>query len=359
MEKDLYAILGVDRNSSFEEIKKAYRKLALKYHPDKNQGDKSAEDKFKEISMAYEILSDEDKRSKYNTFGHSFFNSGQDMSGDFSSRFGGFNDIFESFMGGFGFSGRNTQSRRSSLSPDIKITYSASIYDVIIGKTVSVNYQSQESCDSCKGQGFFTSNTCKSCNGRGSVRRSINGNIFLEQTCNFCKGLGSESVSCSKCHGSKFFSKNNTVSFKIPQGCSPMSSVRLSGKGNKIYHDKEYIYGDLYVVIDYSSTQNNITIKNGHLYMSIFVPIDKILANENVVVDIQCKQITLKLDSNKPSGYEYQINGSGTSANTDAFIKVFPSLPEKKITEDQKNELLEKWRHFYGSCTEKIKPKSI
>ena len=209
--RDYYEVLGVDRNADDATLKKAYRTLAKKYHPDTNPGDKEAEAKFKEASEAYAILSDPDKRRQYDQFGHSAFEGGGagggfggfDFSGaDFSDIFGGggFEDIFSSFFGGGSSrrsSGQSAQQRGSSLQYNVTVDFK----DAAFGTKVDVSYAHDEACDTCAGTGGSGTKTCPTCGGRGQVARG-NGFFQMASTCPTCGGSGRIIENpCSSCHG--------------------------------------------------------------------------------------------------------------------------------------------------------------
>src|SRR5210317_1978104 len=188
--KDFYDVLGVNKSASPEEIKSAYRKLAVKYHPDKNPGDKAAEDKFKEASEAYGILSDKNKKDNYDNFGHAAFENGGGGQGGFGG-FGGFNgsdfsDIFEDFFGDFGVGGRRTSKRNSSnRGSDLRYDLSISLEEAYLGKKQNIQFSSSEKCNTCKGSGSkpgFSADRCTYCGGNGKVR-SNQGFFTVQQTC--------------------------------------------------------------------------------------------------------------------------------------------------------------------------------
>jgi molecular chaperone DnaJ len=238
-QRDYYDILGVSKSASQDELKKAYRKLAMQHHPDKNPGDKKAEEKFKELSHAYDILSDEQKRAAYDRFGHDAFTQGgmggagggAGMGGfDFASS--GFADIFEDLfgMGGGrrGQAGGNSQTRGNDLRYNLQI----SLEDAFKGKQETIKVTTSASCDTCSGSGSEKGSqpvTCSTCSGTGRVRAS-QGFFTIERTCTSCQGMGKIIKNpCKTCAGSGRVRKDKTLSVKIPAGVEDGMRIRLSG----------------------------------------------------------------------------------------------------------------------------------
>ena len=246
--RDYYEVLGVDKKASATEIKKAYRKLAMKYHPDKTKGDKAAEEKFKEASEAYEVLSDEAKRQRYDQFGHSglegtFGSGGFDWSdfthaSDFSDIFGdgGLGSIFENLFGG-GF-GSSRRSRRSNVGEDVQISLSLTLEEIAKGIDKKIKINLQDTCPSCNGSGSSDGKvrTCPQCNGNGQVRqmtRSLFGHMQTVVTCPSCHGEGKIIENkCSNCGGEGRIKKAKTINVHIPAGVAEGQYIRLRGSGN-------------------------------------------------------------------------------------------------------------------------------
>ena len=202
--RDFYDVLGVNKNASPEELKSAYRKLAVKHHPDKNPGDKTSEDKFKEASEAYGILSDNEKKQNYDNFGHAAFENGGGRQG---GGFGGadFSDIFEDFFGDFGGGGKS-RSRRSSdnRGSDLRYDLSITLEEAYLGKKQDIKFSTTEKCNTCKGNGSkpgYSPDKCTYCGGNGKVR-SNQGFFTVQQTCPQCNGNGEEITNpCNNCNG--------------------------------------------------------------------------------------------------------------------------------------------------------------
>jgi len=253
--KDYYEVLGLERNCTLSEIKSEYRKLARKYHPDVNGGNPESEEKFKEISEAYAVLSNEDKRRQYDQFG---FNKNLFDGFDFGSVFSefGFGDIFDNIFGsGLGsvFSGGRRSSRRkrgSDIGTGVKISFKESAY----GVKKTVEYNADDICDTCKGKGSTTEDgivTCRECGGSGSVRiarQTFIGNIVTTSTCRICGGSGKIiKEPCKNCRGKGYRAVKKKVELNIPGGIHDGDSLRISGKGNSL--GKDSVNGDLLVTV--------------------------------------------------------------------------------------------------------------
>jgi len=223
--RDYYDVLGVNKSASPEDIKSAYRKLAVKYHPDKNPGDKAAEDKFKEASEAYGILSDKSKKENYDNFGHAAFENGGGGQGGFGG-FGGFggsdfSDIFEDFFGDFGGGGRRNNKRSSSnRGSDLRYDLSITLEEAYSGKKQNIQFSSSDKCGTCKGNGSkpgFSADRCTYCGGNGKVR-SNQGFFTVQQTCPQCSGSGEEITNpCSDCGGNGVKQTSKKISVTIPR----------------------------------------------------------------------------------------------------------------------------------------------
>ncbi|MGD8520009.1 MAG: molecular chaperone DnaJ, partial [Desulfobacterales bacterium] len=246
--RDYYEILSVNRNATEDELKASYRKLALKYHPDRNPGDKEAEEKFKEAAEAYEVLRDPEKRSLYDQFGH------QGLEGTGFSGFGGFEDIFSSFSDifedFFGFGTRRRSRSRAQRGADLRYDLPLAFMEAAFGTETEIEIQKMESCPECHGSGSEPGTqpeTCRHCGGVGQVSRS-QGFFTVRTTCPTCRGNGQTITHpCAKCHGSGQVMVNKTVSVKIPAGVDHGSRLRLNGEGEAGNYGGPP--GDLYVFI--------------------------------------------------------------------------------------------------------------
>ncbi len=248
--RDYYEILGVGKNASQDEIKKAYRKLAMQYHPDRNPGNKEAEEKFKEAAEAYEVLNNADKRAKYDRYGHSGLRGGEDYHGfnnvndifsHFSDIFGGAfggSSIFDDFFGG-GSSQRNRQRSSGIPGSDLKITLKLTLEEIATGTTKKVKIKKNNKCEICNGSGAKSSGsfkTCSSCNGTGEIRqvsKSIFGQFVNISACNNCGGTGKViSDPCLNCHGDGRVYGESTIKINVPAGVYDGSYMTIRGEGN-------------------------------------------------------------------------------------------------------------------------------
>lgn len=250
MKVDYYETLSVSRSASGTEIKKAYRKLAMKYHPDKNQGDKKAEEQFKSCTEAYEVLSDEKKRQIYDTYGHDGLkSSGYSGPGSAEDIFSSFGDIFGDI---FGFGGGRSQARRNGPIPgnDLRYDVEISFMEAVHGVEKEIKLSKNETCSTCDGTGSRPGSTpevCPGCNGRGQVIRS-QGFFQMSSTCPQCRGEGVIITQpCTDCHGQGLREKSKTVSLKIPAGVDTGARMRLRGEGEGGRRGGPA--GDLYVII--------------------------------------------------------------------------------------------------------------
>ena len=251
--RDYYEVLGVDKGASKDDIKKAYRKLAMQYHPDRNPGDKSAEEKFKEAAEAYEVLHDDDKRAKYDRFGHQGLHGAQDFGGfnNVNDIFSHFSDIFGGAFGGGGssifddfFSGGSSSHRggaRASGTPgsDLKVVLKLNLNEIATGTTKKIKIKKYSKCSSCNGTGAKSQNdfkTCNVCNGAGEVRqvsKSVFGQFVNIAPCQNCNGTGKIiSAPCSTCHGDGRTYAESTIKINVPAGVHSESYMTMRGEGN-------------------------------------------------------------------------------------------------------------------------------
>ncbi len=246
--RDYYDILGVNRNASDEDIKKNYRRLALKYHPDRNPGDKEAEERFKEAAEAYEVLRDPEKRQMYDHYGYAGL-QGTGFQGfrGFDDIFSSFGDIFEDF---FGFGGGSRSRRRASKGADLQYELKISFLDAAFGVEKELEVAKVETCYGCEGSGVeigFQKEVCRACRGSGQIVRS-QGFIRIGTTCPHCGGLGEVITHpCKKCRGTGRIQVTKKINVKIPPGVNSGLSLRLNGKGERSSNGGPP--GDLYVQI--------------------------------------------------------------------------------------------------------------
>jgi molecular chaperone DnaJ len=343
MSKDYYKILGVEKSASDDEIKKAYRKAAMKWHPDKNPDNPEAESKFKEAAEAYDILSNPEKKNNFDRFGTV---DGFAGGNPFGSNFGhGFNmdDIFSQFgdiFGGFGGGRRQQQQRRKG--SDLRVKINVTIDEVLKGGTKKIRYKRQDSCDSCSGKGGTNVKNCLPCNGTGQrvvVQNTPFGQIKSQTTCPDCQGSGKQiQDTCRVCHGAGTQMKDQTVEIEIPKGISSGMQLTMHGFGN---HIKDGTPGDLHIFVEeikefYFKREGPNLIVDKEISV-----IDAILGNQ-IKVKTPHGEIPITIDPGTESGRTIRITGKGVPdlnyGTGDLFVKVEIKIP-KTITEEEKEIL--------------------
>ncbi len=347
--RDYYEVLGVNKSAQKEEIKKAYRKLALKYHPDKNKGEKGAEEKFKEASEAYHVLSDDKRKASYDQFGHAAFQgtSGQGGFGnfDFSSSF---SDIFEDVFGDLGDFGFNTgrSRRRSNRGSDLRYDVSIDLKNAFTGTEKKIDYTTYKKCKTCSGSGAKPGSkpsACSYCGGQGKVRSS-QGFFTIQQTCPQCSGEGEKITNpCNNCSGMGKTQSSESVSVKIPKGVDDGTRIRLSGKGEA--GNKGGSNGDLYLFI---SVEPHSIFKRSeeNLYYELPVSIaDAALGTTVEVPSIDGGKTKIKIPSGTQSGKQLRLRGKGMpilrrNASGDLYIRIITEVPTS-LTKRQKELLSE------------------
>ena len=351
--RDFYDVLGVQKNASPEELKSAYRKLAVKYHPDKNPGDKSAEDKFKEASEAYGILSDQEKKQNYDNFGHAAFEGGGGRQGGGFGGFGGadFSDIFEDFFGDFGGGGRSNSRRNSSnRGSDLRYDLSISLEEAFEGKKQDIKFSTTEKCNTCKGNGSRPGSSpdrCSTCGGNGKVR-SNQGFFTVQQTCPQCAGSGEEITDpCTNCNGLGSKQTSKKLSVTIPKGVDDGTRIRLAGKGEA--GTKGGTSGDLYLFINVHS-HDLFKRSDENLFFEFPISIaDAALGTTIEIPTIDGGRAKIKIPDGTQSGKQFRLKGKGMpyirgSGNGDLYVQVNTEVPIS-LNKAQK-ELLEKFREI-------------
>tara|TARA_B100001250_G_scaffold186438_1_gene160249 strand:- start:1119 stop:2258 length:1140 start_codon:yes stop_codon:yes gene_type:complete len=361
---DYYELLGIKKGATEDEIKKSYRKLAVKYHPDKNPGNKSAEDKFKEISEAYEVLSDTEKRSKYDQFGHAAFGPGSRSSrgGGFHDPFDIFKDVFSGSGGGSGSSifedlfGGTRRSGGSNRGSDLRYDMELTFEEAVKGCEKIININKLDSCNSCKGSGAADGgrNTkCSTCDGQGQIIQS-QGFFSVQQTCPRCKGTGSTiDKPCNKCSGEGRTKKSSKITIRVPAGVD--SGARLRSTGNGEAGILGGTPGDLYCVLHVK--EHEIFERDGDDLLCE-VPISFLQAT--LGAEIEVPTLNGKARINVPTGTQSgtilrlrdkgvkNIQGYGKG---DLHIRVIVEVPTR-LNSDQKAKLTE----FGELCDDKVNP---
>ena len=359
--RDYYEVLGVGRNATLDEIKKAYRQLAIKYHPDKNPGNKEAEEKFKEAAEAYSVLSDKDKRAKYDQFGHAGL--GGQPGPDFSGGFGDLNDIlnnlfgggFGGFSGGFGgFGGGRSQGpqQRVYRGRDIRVRVKLTLDEIARGVEKEISVEKNVPCPDCNGKGTRNSSdvkTCPACGGTGQIKRvanSIFGQTISYSTCQQCGGEGKIiSNPCHTCGGTGLVRKKCTVKVKIPAGVENGMQLTIRGEGHCAKNNG--INGDLLVLIEEVEHPELKRDGNNLHYTKVISVMDAILGSET---EIPCLDgpYRIKIEPGTQSGTVVRLRGKGLpSVNSygtgDLYVKLIVMIP-KKLTRNEK-ELFESIRN--------------
>ena len=349
--RDYYAILGTIKSASPEEIKKAYRKVAIKYHPDKNKGDKAAEAKFKEASEAYHVLSDKGRRTNYDQFGHAAFEgaggrggfSNFDFTSAFSDVFG--SDIFEDFFEGFEETRGRGRGRSSDFrGEDLRYDLSISLEDAYNGKKQEINFSSSDKCITCSGSGAEPGSkpvSCSTCGGHGQVRSS-QGFFTIQQTCPECAGSGEQiSSPCRECRGIGKKQTKKKIFTNIPKGVDDGTRIRLSGKGEAGI--KGGGNGDLYIFV---SIKNHSIFKRSEENLFFEFPIslaDASLGASVEVPTIDGGKAKVKIPSGTQNGKQFRLKGKGmpmirNKSYGDLYIQAITEVPVS-LTREQKSLL--------------------
>jgi molecular chaperone DnaJ len=329
MSKDYYSTLGVNKGATEEEIKKAYRKLSKKYHPDVNK-DAGAEDKFKEVSEAYETLSDSNKRSNYDRFGTADPRGGNPFGGGSGHGFS-MDDIFSQFgdmFGGNPFGGRQTRRKGS----DLRIKVVLNIDEILNGCTKTLKYKKKTSCGSCNGQGGHDVRTCLTCNGAGQRVVSQNtpfGQIRTQTTCPDCNGSGQQiSRKCGYCHGEGTTLTDSTVSVEIPAGASTGAQMGLQGYGHEVSGG---VSGDLYIIIE-EQLDSNYRREGNNIIVDKEISIVDAICGANVKVDTPRGELNIAVASGTDHGHLIRMSGKGIPDMNrgigDLYIKILVKIPK-------------------------------
>jgi molecular chaperone DnaJ len=342
--RDYYEVLGVAKGASRDEIKKAYRQLAIKYHPDRNQGDKDSEERFKEATEAYEILADERKRRAYDQYGFAGVNGmGQPTAQDFSTIFQGFEDIFGDFSGFFdSFFGSTGGRRRSSRGgfgqqgSDLRYDMELTFLEAVFGAKKEIAYARAERCDVCGGTGADKGTgrkLCPTCGGSGQVRRN-SGFFSIASTCPACNGEG-EIVErpCSTCRGTGLVRRNRTVTVTIPAGIEDGKRLSLAGQGDAGTNGARD--GDLYIFLRVQT--HELYERDGNdVYCAVAISFTQAaLGAEIVVTTLENKPVRVSVPAGTQNGKMLRLKGEGVpelhspSRRGDMYIKLIVKVPTK------------------------------
>lgn len=355
--RDYYEVLGVAKGATEKELKKAYRKLAIKYHPDKNPDDKDAEAKFKEAAEAYEVLNNPDKRARYDQYGHAglegggfgggFGGGGMNMDDIFSQ----FGDIFGSAFGGGGFGG-SRGGRRRSRGSNLRVRVKLTLEEIANGVEKKLKIQKNVGCNDCNATGAENGNlsTCQQCNGSGQTVQIVNtplGRMQTSATCNACGGQGEKATSaCGTCSGQGVVKKADEVSINIPAGVEDGMQLSVSGKGNAA--PRGGIAGDLIVLVE--EIPHEYLKRDGkNLHYDLYISYADAVLGSNPEIQTLSSKVKIKLEAGIQSGKILRLRGKGLPSvdrygTGDLLIHVNVWTPQE-LTKEQKT--------FFESCREK------
>ncbi|CAH7143585.1 chaperone protein DnaJ [Vibrio chagasii] len=366
--RDFYEVLGVSRDASERDIKKAYKRLAMKFHPDRNQGDESAADKFKEVKVAYEILTDPQKKAAYDQYGHAAFEQGgMGGGGGFGGGFGGgqgdFGDIFGDVFGDiFGGGRRGGGQQRAQRGSDLRYNMELTLEEAVRGVSKEIEVPTLVECDTCDGSGAkkgSSAQTCGTCHGHGQVQMR-QGFFAVQQTCPTCNGKGKIIKDpCNSCHGQGRKQKTKTLNVKIPAGVDTGDRIRLSGEGEA--GEQGAPAGDLYVQVHVK--EHNIFERDGNnLYCEVPVSFSMAALGGEVEVPTLDGRVNLKVPEETQTGRMFRMRGKGVKGVRgggvgDLIVKLVVETPVK-LSSRQKELLREFEETCGGEAASKHKPKS-
>ncbi|QTQ16864.1 molecular chaperone DnaJ [Treponema parvum] len=365
--RDYYEVLGVEKGASKDDIKKGYRKLAVKYHPDRNPGNKEAEEKFREATEAYEILSDDQKRPLYDQYGFAgvegmnqggtgYSHAFNDFSDLFGGMGGGFGDIFENiFGGGFGGSSKRRSSSDPAQGSSLRYDLDLGFKDAVYGTKIEIKFQHNEICESCHGTGCSAGSskkTCTSCHGEGQIRRSA-GFFAVQQTCPTCNGSGTIIENpCPLCHGSGVQVKSKKMTLSIPAGVDDGKRITIPHQGDAGANGGPS--GDLIVFLHVA--RHPYFERDGQdLYCA--VPVTMVQAAIGATINITSldeKKIEIKIPAGTPHGKVLRVKGegvpfTGSTRKGDLYVKIMVQIPQRMSS--QQRALLEEYLKMEGATT--------
>jgi molecular chaperone DnaJ len=345
--RDYYEVLGVSKGATKEEIKKAYRKQALKFHPDKNPGDKKSEENFKEAAEAYEVLSSEEKKARYDRFGHAgmsgsasgYGGAGMSMDDIFSS----FGDIFGDAFGGFGAFGGGRRGKRVNKGSNLRVKVKLNLQEISTGAEKKIKVNKYDTCDSCGGSGAADASdlaTCTTCHGSGHVTRLTNTMLGQMQTTSVCPTCGGEGKTitkkCPVCYGEGIVQKEEVIKINIPAGVGKGMQMTVGGKGNA--PRRGGVNGDLLVVIDEEEHPELIREGNDLIY-NLFVSIPDAVLGTHVEVPTVENNVKIKIEPGTQPGKILRLRGKGLPevngyGRGDLLVNVNVWIP-KSINKDE------------------------
>ncbi len=360
---DFYTLLGVDRSASADELKKAYRKLAMKYHPDKNPGDEAAEQKFKEVSEAYDVLKDDQQRAAYDQYGHAAFEGGTGgghPGGGMGGGMGGMSDIFDDLFGEFmgGRRGQRSDGGRAR-GQDLRYNMQITLEEAYEGKKAQIHVPSSVTCDTCSGSGASPGSqpvNCTTCGGNGRVR-AAQGFFSIERTCPTCHGRGQVIENpCSDCHGQGRVQKERTLAVTIPPGVEEGTRIRLAGEGEAGMRGGPA--GDLYIFL--SIEPHKLFERDGtELFCDVPISLTTAaLGGEMEVPTVGGGKVKVKVPEGTQTGKQFRVRGKGMPGlharrHGDLYIQIHVETPVG-LTKAQKDLL----KQFDDASSDKTNPES-
>ena len=345
--RDYYEVLGVSKEATKDEIKKAYRKQALKFHPDKNPGDKKSEDNFKEAAEAYEVLSNDEKKTRYDRYGHAAMGSngggfsGQGMTMD--DIFSSFGDIFGDAFGGFGGFGGGRRGRSVNKGSNLRVKVKLTLQEIAAGAEKKIKVNKYDTCDSCGGTGAANASslsTCSTCHGSGQVTRLTNTLLGQMQTTSICPSCGGEgkiiTKKCTTCYGEGIVQKEDIIKINIPAGVGKGMQMTVGGKGNA--PRRGGMNGDLLVVIDEEEHPELIREGNDLIY-NLFISIPDAILGTHVEVPTVDNNVKIKIEPGTQPGKILRLRGKGLPevngyGRGDLLVNVNVWIP-KNINKDE------------------------
>jgi molecular chaperone DnaJ len=353
--RDYYEVLGVSKEATKEEIKKAYRKQALKYHPDKNPGDKKSEENFKEAAEAYEVLSNDEKKARYDRYGHAgvgnngggFSGQGMTMEDIFSS----FGDIFGDAFGGFGGFGGSRRGRSVNKGSNLRVKVKLNLQEIAAGAEKKIKVNKYDTCDTCGGTGAADASsltTCSTCRGSGHVTRLTNTLLGQMQTTSVCPSCGGEGKTitkkCTTCYGEGIVQKEEVIKINIPAGVGKGMQMTVSGKGNA--PRRGGVNGDLLVVIDEEEHPELIREGNDLIY-NLFISIPDAVLGTHVEVPTVDNNVKIKIEPGTQPGKILRLRGKGLPevngyGRGDLLVNVNVWIP--KIINKDESKIFEKFK---------------
>lgn len=346
--KDYYEILGLEKGASDEEIKKAFRKSALKYHPDRNPGDKEAEEKFKELNEAYQVLSDPQKRAQYDQFGTADFNGGAGFDGGFDfSGFGGFGDIFDSFFGG-GFSGSSRRRNGPQKGDDLEYSLSLTFEEAVFGTEKQITITRSENCEKCSGSGAKEGThpkTCDKCGGSGQIRVQRNtplGSFVSTSTCDKCSGKGTIITDpCPECKGKGKVRKQRKIKINVPAGVDTGNVIPIRGQGEHGVNGGPP--GDLYISLRVAP-HPTFKRRGFDIYIDAHISFAKAALGTELKVPTIDGDVKYEVAAGTQPGTVFRLRGKGvpkvnSHGRGDQYVNIIVDIP-KNLNSKQKEAII-------------------